>query len=226
VLEGRVRDRWTDQYNRRLVARRRLVKEVWANLLLGRIHRAFPEIRIVLLLRHPFAVADSQLRTAWGWRADPVSFLGQSDLMEDHLSQHAGLLSETVEPFDRHVLVWCVENAVPLRQFAQGDIHVAFYERLQDDPETELPPLFAVLGRPWDARVLERVHRPSAVARVDRWGQAERPSLDDWRARLTADQVARGMNLLHRFGLDRIYGRGPMPLVSSGKEAFLDPPAS
>src|SRR5829696_6063462 len=53
ALTGGLRDPWTDRFNGRIVARRRLIKDIRANLLLGWIRANFPGMPIILLLRHP-----------------------------------------------------------------------------------------------------------------------------------------------------------------------------
>ncbi|MDP8949818.1 MAG: hypothetical protein M3N00_06185, partial [Actinomycetota bacterium] len=42
VLTGRIRSPWTDRFNRKFVARRRLIKDIRANLLLGWMRENFP----------------------------------------------------------------------------------------------------------------------------------------------------------------------------------------
>jgi len=214
VMTGRIRDPWTDQYNLRLVATRRLVKEVWQNLLLGWVRQEYPEVRIALILRHPCAVADSQVQTGWDWRVDPGSFLSQPDLMDDHLEPYRVLLSSTEDPFERHLLTWCVENLVPLRQLAPATAYLAFYEHLRTDPWRELPPLFGFCGRPWDPSVIDRLAKPSALARSD-WSPGEGHSpVGAWRSRVSPERMARAADLLATFGLDRLYDvRDPMPRI-------------
>lgn len=52
ILTGKLRHPLVDRFNGSFLARRRLVKEIRANVLLPWLHSAFPEISIVLLLRH------------------------------------------------------------------------------------------------------------------------------------------------------------------------------
>jgi hypothetical protein len=66
VLSGRMRNRWTDTANKKIFARKRLIKDIRANLLLKWIHSNFPGIPIILLFRHPCAVANSWMKLGWG----------------------------------------------------------------------------------------------------------------------------------------------------------------
>ena len=65
ILEGRVRTPWTDNGNRRLIARSRLVKDDRCTLMLAWIRRRFPGMPIVYIRRHPCAVAYSRCRSHW-----------------------------------------------------------------------------------------------------------------------------------------------------------------
>ena len=90
ILTGKLRSPWTDRFNTKLLARRRLIKDIRANLLLGWMAENFPGMPIVLLMRHPCAVAASRL--ALGWRDNLSETMEQEELVEDFsLPLEAGL---------------------------------------------------------------------------------------------------------------------------------------
>jgi len=119
VLTGKLRNVWADNFNRRLIAKKRLIKDIRANLFLKWLDVHFPGMPIVLLLRHPFAVASSRLHHDWS--NDLADFLKQDALMADFLEPHRRLIETVGDPFEKHVVQWCVENWVPLKQFRRGD---------------------------------------------------------------------------------------------------------
>ena len=84
ILSGKIRHEWIDKFNRRIFSRRRLIKDIRAQLFLKWIKYNFPEIPILLLLRHPCAVANSRLKLGWG--ATLNDFLVQEALMDDFLN--------------------------------------------------------------------------------------------------------------------------------------------
>lgn len=108
--------RAVDRFNESFLVRRRLVKEIRANVLLPWLHSVFPDVPIVLILRHPCAVALSRLSLRWGTTLD--DFLSQPALMDDYLHPIEADIRGATEPFDRHIFMWCIENYVPLRYFA------------------------------------------------------------------------------------------------------------
>lgn len=65
------------------------------------------------------------------------------------------------------ILLWCIENYIPLKQFQLGELHLVFYENLVRCPENEIKRLFEFLDRPLYQSVLKKLNRPSAQARAD-----------------------------------------------------------
>jgi hypothetical protein len=213
VLTGRLRNLWTDRFNSKLVARRRLIKEIRANLLLGWLGENFPGMPIVLLMRHPCAVAASWL--ALGWRDNLSETMEQEELVEDFLLPVEAEIRGARDAFERHLFSWCIENYVPLRQFGPGEIHLSFYENFLVHPEDELRRLFAFLGEAFDGRVWRAMRRPSPLSRREM-----SPSVDPWHRSVSGARLERAVEILGLFGLDRVYGEGAMP-DPSGAHALM-----
>lgn len=209
ILSGQVRNRWVDKYNARLVASKRLIKDIRANLLLRWLNTQFPEVPVVLLIRHPLAVAVSKLKSGWGTHLN--EFLEQPDLMADHLAPFEGILRSAETDFDKHIILWCVENYVPLKQFAPGEVYVAFYERLCLDPDVEFARLFKFLSLELTDKHRAAFIRPSAMSRAASPIKTGQSLIDTWRRDLSDEQVERASNVLAAFGLSRIYGADSMP---------------
>ena len=163
VLTGALRSPWTDRFNRKLVARRRLIKDIRANLLLGWMRANFPGMPIVLLLRHPCAVVASRL--ALGWKDNLHETMEQEDLVEDYLRPMEAEIRAARDDFERHLFLWCIDNYVPLRQFGPGEIHLAFYENLLVNPEDGATQPLRLLGEDTDDRAYEELDRPSPLSR-------------------------------------------------------------
>jgi hypothetical protein len=206
ILTGGLRSFWTDRFNEKLVARRRLIKDIRANLLLGWMRANFPGMPIVLLLRHPCAVVASRL--ALGWRDVLSETMEQEELVEDFLVPMEAEIRAARGGFERHLFTWCIENYVPLKQFGPGEIHLCFYENVLTRPELELPRLFSFLGEGFDERVYDKLKRPSPLSR-------DVAAVDAWRRSVTGRQLERAVEILGLFGLDRVYGEAPMPDPSS-----------
>jgi hypothetical protein len=228
ILSGRVRDPWVDQYNRRSFATRRLVKDPWTTLMAGWLADAFPRVPVVFLVRHPCAVAHSQMQMgAWKWHVNPDQLLSQPDLWKDHLEGVSGpvreALREAESTFDRHVLTWCVENLVGLSGLtaSRGRTTVVFYEDLCLDPQSTLSTLFGFLGLPIDRREFDAARRPSALTRRDSAIVTGEELVAGWRAHVSRDDAARAAAIVARFGLDDLYSEDPLP----ARVAAITPPA-
>ncbi len=223
IFTGAIRDAWVDGLNRPGVYSDRIAKDVRTMLMLGWIRARFPRMPIVLLLRHPCAVASS--RTQLGWEDIREDYLSQPDLIADHLAPFAGAIRAAKSDFERHIFDWCVENYVPFRTFARGDIHLAFYENFCVDPQTELGRLFAFLGRRYDDRIIESLKKPSVQAHAT---GRPRPSAifsgesltESWRKHVSPEDVERAYEIIESFGLEKIYGRSSMPDVAAAESIF------
>ena len=209
ILTGQIHSAWTERFNRRLIATRRLVKAVRANLLLKWLHVQFPGLPIILLIRHPCAVAHSY--AAHGWRGAIEPLLTQHDLVHDFLSPYQQHVAAVDDRFERALFIWCIETLVPLKQFTPTDIHLMFYEHLITNPETEVRRLFAFLGKAYDPAVLTRLRRPSSTTRLSGPIASGNDQLQSWRRHVTDSQRSRALDIMTLFGLNSLYTETATP---------------
>jgi hypothetical protein len=212
VLAGQLRNATVDQHNTRFFATSRIIKETHANLWIAWLHRRFPSVRIVMVVRHPFATAQSRRVKGWPTRLEPL--LNQQALIDDHLGPLVDVVRGARGEFEQHVANWCVQHYVPFRQLRHGDVHVLFYEDLCVHADRTLQEACSFLGRPYAASALDTLWKPSFTARKDSPIRSGRTQLvDEWRHKVSDDERNAGMALLRAFGLDRIYNEGAMPLT-------------
>lgn len=215
IVTGLVKEWFVDQHNRKVICGRRLVKDVRANLFLRWLHEQFPGMPLVLIVRHPFAIAASRAKT--GADVDlEAQFLSQPQLVEDYLAPYADLMRACHTPFERHVAAWCVEIGVPLSQFKPGELGVVFYERLATQPLVVLPEIFAHVGRPFDRRVADFVRMPSHTTLSKstleaKWASGSSRVTASWQEHISPVQVRRGLEIIDAFGLSSIYDDSPNP---------------
>lgn len=213
-LLGRAGNAWTGQYNLRAVATRRLIKDIHSNLRLGWFRRRFEPFPILLIVRHPFAVALSQIRI--GLALELPYYLADERLLADHLRPFEQQMRAARSEFARRVFQWCVETFVPLRQFrGTREVTVVLYERLLAEPEAVLEPIFRRLSLPMTPDLRARVLQPAVTTWRDDAASPRLPAdaAADCRRRLDALETAEGLAALELFGLDRLYGAGPDPLT-------------
>jgi hypothetical protein len=217
IVGGRIRHPWTERFNRRLVARQRLIKEDYANLMMKWLHVNFPGMPLILLLRHPCAVAASFV--AHNYRGAVMPLLDQEKLVEDFLQPYIDDIRQAKDTFERTIFLWCVETLVPLRQCRPGEMHVVFFENLVQHPESEIGRLFSYLGKSMEGLNIEKLKIPSLTARKASsavWTGASRT--EGWKKQLSDEQRRRALEILTLFGLDRIYTDDSMPRVEGALE--------
>lgn len=221
ILSGKTRNAWTDRFfGGRFVYDRRLVKDIRMNLALCWLHRNFPEMPVVLLLRHPCAVAASRMKL--GWRGNLVeTYLSQGELVRDHLAPlEQEIRAAASTDFERHILGWCIENYVPLRQFRPGEVPPVFYENFCESPREEVEKMFDFLGKKLDDSVFEAMKVPSPLFRKESAMVSGGRPADDWKRHIAPEQTRRAGEILSLLGLDGVYSADPMPDAAAA-EALL-----
>jgi Sulfotransferase domain len=216
LVSGRVRDLRADRFNRQPFPRKRLVKEIVANLSLSWLHRHFPEIPIVLIVRHPGAVVQSRLRL--GWTYGLRIFLRQEPLMSEVLAPFREGMERASSQVEIQTYHWCVETLVALKQFKRGEMCFAFYEDVCADPRSELTRLFAFLQKPIDERAFAAVERPSS--QTYRALPSREALMHGWRKHFTDGELGRMNEIVAQFGLDRLYGGDGAPDMAAAQQLF------
>jgi len=211
IFSGRIRNAFVDSLNTRRIARKRLVKDIRISLMLDWIHARFPGIPIVLLLRHPCAVAASAMKL--GWNPPIEDTLEQDDLVSAHLAGQRECIARVLaggDAFDRRILLWCIENRVAL---ACGAACVVHYENFcRDDPRPEIERMFAHVGLPFDESVMDALRRPSRLSAQDSAVLTGGSLVDSWRKSVDARRLDRALEILAAFELERVYGADSWPL--------------
>ena len=204
ILTGRVRNPWADHLNHVVVARRRLVKEIRANLLAPWLVERFPDMPVVLLVRHPLGVAVSRREMGWPDHLDDA--LAQRDLVEDHLTaEQVAFLRDLDHPFARAVAQAGIETLVPLRMTTPDELLVVTYEGLVSQPREQAERVLRHVGQQPDAALDAALDRPSHLARADSAVRTGGDRAASWMRRASADDTARSAEVLAVLGLDAVY---------------------
>ncbi len=210
ILSGAQHNAWTDQYEDRPAdqdPRPPLVKAIRLNLMLPWLHRQFPEMPLVYILRHPGAVIGSQMRMKWGdGSVQQARLLSQAPLTDGPLQPVLPLLKHADDEFTRRLAIWCAVQFVLLNALP-ASVPVVRYEDLVLKPGQTLPPLYERLNLPYnEAAVMQAVGIPSATT----WSGTTPPAeairkLDKWREGFSAKQLDAMDHTLSCFGLNGLY---------------------
>lgn len=211
ILAGELHNEWVDREQSKwwpkFLTTRRLVKEIRANLLLGWISEQFG-CPIVYVTRHPCAVVYSRMKL--GWKTHLDVFTAQTELLTDYLAPYQELILGAETAVQRHAVMWCIENLVPLRQMASYNWLFCTYESLCQQPEVEARRLLSQLGLPYNWLARRAVGRVSSVARADSAVIDARDPLRDWQYKLETADIDAIMHIVDAFDI-HLYSADPLP---------------
>ncbi len=215
--------RYREQERREAV----IVKCIRANLLLDWVHANFVDARIILLMRHPGAVVESQLRFPDHW--DPYRLLARyrndEALMDGPLREQATLLNQDFSPSQALTAIWCIENLIPATQAAANRYQIVFYEELIEQPETEWQRIAVGLDLTAvpAADVLERPSQQSSVRLQNQANNGDSYSVSyaNWRKRLKAEDRRDIAAVLDAFRVDFYTVSANRPNVDLFAKKFL-----
>lgn len=190
-----------------------LIKEVHAVLALERIERLVHP-RVVVIVRHPCALAASWLRL-WRERPDDPMWRGVDDhisgllqqqaLLEDYLAPYVHVLQSAQTYLEKVGALWGAVYTVMLRQAANrpGWI-VVTHEALSADPEGAFRSLFRQLDLQWTDLSDQRLEKTTSSQSAKPYATMRISSeeSDKWRNELDAQQIAEVLQGARPFGID------------------------
>lgn len=211
LIQGKLSNKWINSRNRNFYASKLLVKDIRANLLLHWVKSHHPDLKVILVLRHPCAVALSRIKLKWGGSVS--QFLSQPELLQDYLQPFLEIMRAADSDLEKCVTAWCIENYVPLRQFNPGEILVCYYENFVIDPEPEVRKMLNFIGDPFPADLESILSRSSDT----NWNRSEHSDLQEfsfnrWKSEITPADYAKVKNILQKFGMDLFYDDDGLPL--------------
>jgi hypothetical protein len=210
IFTGDIRHSWIDRQVEHLFPQYRLIKEIRANLFLKWLNDTFPEVPLLLLVRHPCAVVSSRLQLGWATDGDIDSFICQPTLVADFLSTKMDVIHSAKTAAEKHAVIWCIHNLVPFKQFNPTDLNVVFYEDLCLQPELEIPKIFRAINQEFDESVYEHLSIPSVTT-----SRRNGIRIDRWQEELSEKQITGILRIVDAFSLGDIYGNSPTPLTRS-----------
>ena len=187
-----------------------LIKCIRSNLMLGWLTR-HGGARVVLIVRHPGAVIESELRG--DWKADRVLEVYRKDdtLHEMTQGRYRPLLARSLEPVEALATRWVVENQFAVERAAADGVTVVHYERLKSSPDEEWPRLCQALDLP-------RVPSADARAKPSQQSATNKPVSSagtsgppEWMRRLTPEQTRKIQGVLDEVGFKLYSMHDPAP---------------
>jgi hypothetical protein len=220
LLSGKLRHPWIDREVNAFIPKYRLIKEIRANLFLKWFSNSFPGVPILFIIRHPCAVVLSRMEYGWGSDSDMESLLAQQALVDDFLKDKMKIIKQANTVEERHAIIWCVNNLVPLKQFSSRELNIVSYERLCTQPEEELRRIFELIKLPNADLGIRYVNRPSITALPSSAVITGENKIARWQRRLSPEQIRNVLGIVRAFGLDHLYADSVMPIYKDGATGF------
>lgn len=206
-----------DRTSKKLLYGGLLLKDISTNLFAYHVHQKFRNVKTVLLMRNPFAVAVSKYKKKeWNWMNEPEKFLQQEFLYQDYLKPFEALIKEVSQSDDyilKQVLIWSVINYVPLKQFKKEELCVIFYENLVLNPNEETARILDELGLSSGSNAVKipqsLIDKPSIVSEKRSMPFSE--TLNLWRNEVSETQLTKGREILEQFGFGSLYDSNSIP---------------
>lgn len=218
IFTGNIRNRWIDREIDQLYPQYRIIKEIRANLFLIWLQAAFPEIPILFMIRHPCAVVLSRMQLAWATDTDIQSFLSQPELVNDFLQDKMDVIRCAQTAEEKHAVIWCVHNLIPLRQCKSGGLNIVFYENLCRRPEVEIARIFRIIQHPYRDGVFQMIGEPSTTTMRASAIMTGSDKVTRWQKELSPEQIRNILSVVEAFGLGGLYGTSPIPLTTDFHE--------
>jgi hypothetical protein len=195
-----------------------LVKCIRANLMLGWLSRRCG-CSTVLLVRHPGAVIESELRGDWTADLALERFRSDSRLHEMTGDRYRALLEQRLTPIEALAVRWVIENQWVIEQAPANAVSVVFYERLKSSPDREWQRICRALDLP-NAPTAAVLARPSQQSSPDRTTATVRASNEPrWLRALSREQVALIQGVLDQSHFDLYSMNDPEPRDATDPEA-------
>ena len=205
VFTGNIRNAWIDREIHHLYPQGRVIKCIRSGLMLKWIDIQFPQVPKYFIIRHPCAVVLSRMNLQWATDGDIRHFLCQPTLMSDFLNDKIDVIAKAQTDEQKHAIIWCITNLVPLQQFIDKDSNLVKYENLVQFPEVEIPKLFNGLGVSYNESIFDKYKQPSSTSTHTSAILSGTKLIDHWKNELSKQQIDNILGIVDQFGLTWVY---------------------
>ena len=219
ILSGDLRNSWVDQYNKKLFCNKRIIKEIRINQSLKWVKLNFPEIPIVYIVRHPCAVTLSKLRLNWDDHL--FEYIGQIELVNDHLKPYIDIINSAKTAYEKHLIMWCIENSIVLNSFKEKEISIIFYEHLITHPVKSMEKIYKYLNLNFNNKIIDTLSKPSLQANPQSAISRAKNIINDWTNYVDDKQKQYTKNILNEYNLDQLYTLDPLPSINENDDPLF-----
>ena len=162
----------------------------------------------MFIVRHPCPTVLSRMELKWETHLE--DFLKQQDLMDDYLAPFEHLIANANTDIEKHTIMWCIDNIVPLQQLNREQFTFCTYETLVANTHEETGRIFDTLRLSVPRNLDKTISKPTTVSSKKSPILVGGNLLEYWKTRLTRDEIHTILDIVHAFGID-IYTDDIMP---------------
>jgi hypothetical protein len=190
-------------YRRFFPGYRVVVKGVAPLMSLEWVYKRFkPEI--LFIIRHPCAVALSEINKNTPVERVIDEILKQPDLIEDHLKAYVPVLEKAKTPYEIYGAVWAARNRVIADLIPKyPEWKIAYYEDLCIDPGRSFRDLFDHFNLDWTDKVQKYINRSTNKEKPGAFStyRVTKNQINKWKKKLTPDEINQVRNFVEPFNL-------------------------
>ena len=215
ALSGKVINEWIISNSTLLEyihAKHFIVKICRGNMLLPWLTNNFNfTFKPIYLVRHPFAVVNSQLKQG-GWNQVSNKFKIPETPFNDNFLIHKKYLNSLESREEILTAVWCISNSIPLNHPNNNRKWItAYYENLLIEPGKCMSKIFDI----WKIAIPEGIEKTyrikSRTALKETNIESPFNQLSRWERELTGHQIKKMQNVLDYFEFKMYSDKGQFP---------------
>jgi hypothetical protein len=166
------------------------------------------------MVRHPFAVVNSQMKQG-GWKNIPDSFEIPNIPYNDFFKMHKSFFKSLTSKEEKLTAIWCITNIIPLNHQNNNIKWISVhYENLLLSPEREVHRIFNTWKIPVPEGI-EKNYRKESITTLGRIDTNDpKTQLNRWQRELSTTQIDKMQSVLDYFGIS-CYSRDKLiPVVN------------
>lgn len=201
-------------FHRLIIGKQLLIKFVRANALLPWLSNTFHfKYLPIYLVRHPFAVVQSQLRHgAWN-HIHPKYVLPDTPFNEPYI-KHWDFIKSLSSLEEILVANWCFANKYTLENKRNdSDWITIFYENLIVRPEIEIDRIFTRWGVPKPNDIYKQSKEPSFTVKSNDLSSSEQKQIAKWKDFFNSSTISKMENVLNYFEISHYRSDSCYPLI-------------
>ncbi len=218
ILTGKILNEWTllrNSIKEYQEAQKLIIKFCRGNMMIPWLTRCFNfKFKPVYLVRHPFAVVNSQLKQG-GWDREFTGLVIPDMPYNEVYNVHEKFLAKLSTKEEALTAHWCITNTVPLTHNKNNVNWITlFYEDLVLHPEAELKKIFKEWDFPTPEMISER-YRIRSSTTIDP-NEVNNPEyqLSKWKKDFSSEQIKKMKAVLEYFNIQHYNAEEVMPLIN------------